>query len=403
MVLITRVFLVIMIFLALATGSCDANNTTSVKIGNGPGGTVLQNFPSSGNFYKLPTSFPPAKPGTIFRVQLVGKSNGYETLRVMYYTENPLGKESLATGLITYPLSKPPAEGWLIISWDHGTSGMAPVCAPSRYGLGGIAPNLGIKAIYTATDYYGLGPDNKILPYLNRKTEAESTVDIVRAAQLIPDAHASDTWLVVGDSEGGHASLSTGELAPSYAPNLDLIGDISIAPGALLSRTFNSDNPIVVDTIATMITYGYQSYDKNINPAEVITEAAKGVGTIVETQCASQIASYVLSKYLATKGQFFKVSPFKLPQAKTWFKVNDVPQIKTKVPQLLIAGAADQIVVPQRMRAVLAKMCSLGDRVEIIWLPTGNHSTELYLARNDIKSWIEARLQGKFTPTSCHN
>ena len=44
-----------------------------------------------------------------------------------------------------------------------------------------------------------------------------------------------------GHSQGGHASLYTGELAASYAPDLKLVGVAAAAPATYLAELFDAD------------------------------------------------------------------------------------------------------------------------------------------------------------------
>ena len=61
---------------------------------------------------------------------------------------------------------------------------------------------------------------------------------MVRAARAMPDAGASNRFAVWGHSQGGHASLYTGELAASYAPDLKLVGVAAAAPATYLAELF---------------------------------------------------------------------------------------------------------------------------------------------------------------------
>jgi pimeloyl-ACP methyl ester carboxylesterase len=268
-------------------------------------------------------------------------------------------------------------------------------------GLGGIAPNLGIKAVYAATDYLGLGIDGQIHPYLNRTIEANSTIDIVRAVQEIPDAHAGKTWVVVGDSQGGHAALSTGEIAPKYAPELNLKGTVAIAPGVLLGQTFKGDNPELIDLIETMVIYGYKASDPGVNLDSVMTPALQSLDTVIKTGCVDQIAMSFIKAYQTSGGKIFKSSPLKTPQGLLWLKQNDIPQIKTESPILIIGGGQDVIAVPARINALMPRLCNLNDTASIGWYQSGNHGNELNLALTHIKQWIQNRLDNKPAPSNC--
>ncbi len=399
----SRLFILVQFFLSLAVAlsACSSSTNSHQISGNGPGGSNLPNFPDSQDFYKLPSSVPYEPPGTLVRVQQVGTAGGYTTLRVMYHSTDSHSHDALVTGLVTYPDAKAPSGGWPVISWDHGTIGMSQSCAPSRMGLSGASPNFSVQADYVETDYLGLGIDGEISPYLNRLTEGYSTIDIVRALKYIPDAHASNNWLVVGDSEGGHAALATGELAPSYAPEIHLLGTVAVAPGAMLSQTFPSDNPILIDLITVMVVYGYHASDPSVDPNQVIAPAAQGLGKLIDTECAGQVATNLIGIYQKTNGHIFKYPPLQSPLGETWLKNNDVPQAKTQSPILVIAGGQDVIAVPARINALVPKLCALGDTVSIQWFKDATHLNETEVATPEIGAWLKDRLAGKSPPSNC--
>jgi len=370
-------------------------------IGSGPGGTTLPDFPTSQDFYKLPAHVRPEPPGTLVRIQTISDTGGIVALRVLYHSKDAAGHDALVTGLVTYPTAPAPAGGWPVISWDHGTNGMSARCAPSRTGGARSVVTYGIRGVGVATDYQGEGPDGEIAPYLDRATEGESTIDIVRAARQIPDAHADSTWVNIGDSQGGHASLAAAELAPTYAPGLHLAGTVAIAPGAMLAHLYPGDTQIVYDVISVMALYGAQAADPIINPDQVIAPAMRDVGSAIRSGCVNAIEKAVVAAYVKTDGHVFTTPPLDLPQGQAWVKANDEPQIKTPSPLLVIAGGEDSVVVPARINAMMSRMCSLGDRVSVRWYPTGTHDTEPTLAAPEIGRWIEARLRGVPAPTSC--
>ena len=45
------------------------------------------------------------------------------------------------------------------------------------------------------------------MPYIAGINAAHDTIDIVRAARNLPDAHASDDYVVWGHSQGGHTAM----------------------------------------------------------------------------------------------------------------------------------------------------------------------------------------------------
>ena len=96
-----------------------------------------------------------------------------------------------------------------MVSWGHGTNGMADVCAPSLSPTS-AAPLANALLdhgwVVTASDYQGEGTPG-LMPYLAGISAARNTIDIVRAARQLPAAHASKRYVVWGHSEGGQTAM----------------------------------------------------------------------------------------------------------------------------------------------------------------------------------------------------
>ena len=65
-------------------------------------------------------------------------------------------------------------------------------------------------------------------------------LDSVRAAGNLDEADASSDFVVWGESQGGQASLFTGQLASSYAPELNMLGVVASAPASDLVDLFKA-------------------------------------------------------------------------------------------------------------------------------------------------------------------
>ena len=94
-------------------------------------------------------------------------------------------------------------------------------------------PFLDEGIIVTATDYEGLGTPG-VHPYIVGESEGRGVVDIVRAARHLSFAHAGDRFVVWGHSQGGHAALFANQIAPTWAPELHLLGTEAGAPATEL-------------------------------------------------------------------------------------------------------------------------------------------------------------------------
>ncbi|WP_433520665.1 lipase family protein [Nocardia pseudovaccinii] len=175
---------------------------------------------------------------------------GFDRVSVLeYVTEGPTGAATTATGLLLTPNGAPPPGGWPVIAWDHGTSGLGPQCGittmKARPDASYLHRLLDRGYAVVAPDYVGLNAGAATPhPYLQSRTEATATIDLVRAARTA-DTDLSTRWAVVGVSQGGHAALNTGALAPTYAPELDFRGTAALAPPANVEQAIALAGPYI--------------------------------------------------------------------------------------------------------------------------------------------------------------
>src|SRR3954452_12337267 len=170
-------------------------------------------------FYGVSDPLPAGQPGDVIKTEPVTVDGLHGTMqRVMYHSQSLAGDDIPVTGLIAVPSTPPPNGGYPVVSWAHGTTGIADTCAPS------LAPDdyvqianglLDAGYAVVGTDYEGLGTPGRH-PYIAGPSEGRGTIDIVRAARNIPEVHASDRYLVWGHSQGGHAAMFSLNLADKW-------------------------------------------------------------------------------------------------------------------------------------------------------------------------------------------
>ena len=213
----------------------DTTSTTSTS-------TTVPVLGGLDSFYDVPDPLSSAPPGSIIRSEAIPVIAGLPirtaAYRILYHSESMDGSDIGVSGVVVVPGRRAPVGGYPIVSWAHGTTGLASDCAPSRQGIDDIPflPQL-LEAGYVvaATDYEGLGTSG-IDPYLVGQSEGQSVLDAARAARDLLGSQASDQVIVAGHSQGGQAALFAGQIAASYAPELFIAGVVSIAPVATVGE-----------------------------------------------------------------------------------------------------------------------------------------------------------------------
>jgi pimeloyl-ACP methyl ester carboxylesterase len=150
------------------------------------------------------------------------------------------------SGIIVLPDSSKHAVtdgGYPLISWCHGTVGVANRVAPSRdRGDTGASPmNAYPKTLLNRfldrgwavamTDYeaLGTGTADKLHPYMLGESEARAALDIVLAARHLFRDEISPRFALVGHSQGGQAALFAAANAPGRVNGLVAVAAIAPA------------------------------------------------------------------------------------------------------------------------------------------------------------------------------
>lgn len=376
------------------------------------------------SFYKAPSPLPPGTPGTLIRAERVTGVTGVPGVpanarvwRIVYHSRTVANTDVAVSGYVVAPAGPAPKGGYPVLAWDHGTTGMAPPCAPSLFtNLDGqqlyLAPYLKsyLKSGYAvaATDYQGLGTDG-LRSYLVGEMEGRNTLDSVRAAAHLRGLHLSRNVVVVGHSQGGQASLFSGQLAPSYAPKLNVEGVVAIAPatnlklavvasGSLSSQGGISHGQGDLDFIAMALwawthTYSNLAVSKVFTPVGVSTMAVAGKG------CLPQIA-VALKKHSAN--QLFQPGTARNPVVLADAARNDAGMTRTPAPMLVIQGTGDQ-TVPYQLTEYFVdnQACPIGDHLRFTLYQGRTHSGVIAPAGGEVLAWIAKRFAAQPVPDTC--
>lgn len=347
------------------------------------------------DFYVVPRPLPPGAPGQLIRVQAVSQTTDSTTVRIMYHSRDALDRDRAVTGMLTYPNAAAPPGGWPVVSWANGTVGMASKCAPSRAGRS--VPTLGVQGVGVDTDYVGLGPVGERHPYLSRPSEGFSVIDAVRAARNLSAAHAGTRWMAIGVSQGGHGAMSANELGEQHAPELDLLGSVSLAPAAMFENSYGSD-ALVMRVVGAMALYGAATEHPAIDPNDYVSPAAAAASSAIDTGCLNDIAAAFLS---VPFDQFYVHDPAVTEPARSILMGNDVGRTRVDAPLMLVQGTADTTVVPQRTRDLFARLCTTGQTTDYLEVPGAGHGDVIVKALPQIQAWMADRLAGAPAPSSC--
>ncbi|WP_232542022.1 lipase family protein [Nocardia bovistercoris] len=240
-------------------------------------------------------------PGTVTEVSAlpgeVQVSAAGASYAMTYRSRGPRGP-MLSSGAVYLPSGDPPAGGWPVVAYAHGSVGIADKCAFTTirrdYYLDTVYPTLlGAGYAVVISDYVGLGTPGTH-PYLDGPSQAHSVIDGVRAARAqTPELGAR--WAVLGQSQGGQAALFAANIAPTDAPELDFRGAAATGPPSNLDLLAPLLGPWVprlplrvTTAYVAMILAGVRATAPELDVNRYLTPTGRRVLDIVENVCVTE-------------------------------------------------------------------------------------------------------------------
>ena len=351
-------------------------------------------------FYAVPQPLPSGT-GSLIKSEKVAAAGIHGTVyRVMYVSETVDNKPVAVTGLIAVPNTAPPAGGYPVVTWGHGTNGMADVCAASLDPANDIPLTNALLDKgweLTSSDYQGEGTPG-LLPYIAGVSAARNTVDIVRAARNLPIAHASDHYVVWGHSEGGQTAMFALNIGPTYAPELKLEGVVAGAPPSQFALIYSFLLTSPYRFYLLMAAGGlHTAYGDQAPLDQVLTPAGMKLIPLLDQGCSDLLSRKVgtLDVKTLTKGD-----PFKIPAWQKVLKAND-PQYFTKAspaPLLMIQGGNDEQIPVVSTQILARHLCQIGQTLTRWVYPGQSHAGVIAPSAADMIHWIGDRFAGMKAP-----
>lgn len=314
-------------------------------------------------------------------------------------------KEVTATTLVFVPKTVQPENGWPIVVWAHGTTGVADQCAPSQQGLLGteglLQKLLAEGYVVVAPDYEGLGsPGNH--PFLNLKSEAFSITDAVVATRDYLNRQgkkAAPQWVTVGHSQGGHAALGAAQYASRA--KLDYKGTIAIAPpsnlaailqggeNAVKNQPANIQIPVLasLDTFTSLIVAGMQRHKISVSYAEVFKADTAKIAPIAEIECSGSVGAALakgMTDYVSLPEHLGSLNGYgrnqdnfmSIPVIQNFLAKDSQPgTVKLSQPVIIYQGGKDPTVPQAATDLLKASAEAKGTKIQYITNANWDHTT----------------------------
>lgn len=274
----------------------------------------------------------------------------------------------VVSGALFIPKGKPPAGGWPVASWGHGTLGVADICAPSWAGrsyrdVQYLDRWLNEGFAIVATDYQGLGVPGGH-PLLNNRMAAYGILDAAKSVVAGVPGLANKV-LIIGQSQGGAGAFAAGAYAATYAPDLGVKG--SIGTGVIYTIGAKSVGEQDLTKPDPALTYGFytllaaQQYDPSINAKDFYTDKALPIFEQARSACLASLTSDVMSSGLTPANSKKAGDPAKL---KPWLAQITYPTLQLAQPIFIGTGAEDKTPAAATQVQLMQDACKAGSVVE---------------------------------------
>ena len=324
---------------------------------------------------------------------------------VLSTSKTPQGKTTAVSGVVSVPEGEPPKKGWPVISFAHGTTGIADICAPSRITAGSpmeggvtyIDPQVEewIDAGYAVarTDYMGLGIPKDAHPYLIGKPAGRSVVDIVNAARdlgLEDRQEVPDRRSLTGRSR---RAVGSGPRRATVRQDLKLRGTIAYAPASHIAEQADLlpalTSPSALSALVAMIIRGAEVESPQLNVPAFLSDQALAPYPTIDQTCLDQLGQP--DSYGGIPPSEMQRDGSDLTPLLNVLRANN-PAVKTKAPILILQGTADTTVFPFTTDMLNQELLDLGDQVTYSKYEGIDHVGIASAAEAEALAFMEKRL-----------
>jgi len=366
-------------------------------------GAKVRKGPAGAAFYTPPSKLVGGSHGSlIWTRKLTGNAaleGGAGNRLLLYRSTGVSGKSTAVSGTLAVPKGRAPKGGWPLISWAHGTTGIADSCAPSRGG--GAGPPLldrWLKAGFAVvrTDYEGLGTPGEH-PYLIGRSEGSSVLDAARAARKL-DTRIGKRFVIAGHSQGGQAALWAASMAPKYTRDLKLRGTVAFAPASHLAEQsgalpgFTSPSPL--SGLAALILRGIDIARPDLGVPGALSDAAAPLYPRTLTECIGPLIG---------TGSYGALAPSSIlrpgidvgPATAALAQLDDPEDLRIRTPVRVQQGTSDTTVFKAFTDPLVADYRKRGNPVTYLTYEGVDHGGIVTNAKsaNDATKYIRKRLR----------
>lgn len=327
--------------------------------------------------------------------------------RIQYTTTSPDGSPATAVATVLAPGELPPG-ALPVVAWNHGAVGLVQRCLPSALAdpwrdMPALEDAIAEGWIVVATDYQT--DANGIHPFLIGEGEARSTLDAVRALRQMSGLLVDDRTIVWGHSQGGHAALWTGMIAPIYAPDIAIEGVVALSPAtALVSLLDRQSESRVAPILGSWVAAAYSAYYPDVVYDTIVNSAALVLGRELAIRCPPEpLDGVAIALMLGELGnEPLLIVP--APESLRARLAENEPDGDLAAPAVVAQGLDDTVVLPEVTANFVADRCADGEAIAFWQLPDQDHLSLVQPGsplEGPLIAWTRERFAGEAPASTC--
>ncbi|MFZ2174637.1 MAG: lipase family protein [Rhodococcus sp. (in: high G+C Gram-positive bacteria)] len=368
--------------------------------------------PDPDPFYTAPADLAALAPGDVIGVRQLQPSYyfpGSAVWELLFRTTDSQGKPIAAN--TTYVLPPNHVPDGPLVSYQHIINSLGQKCKlvtelytgdPLHQIREAAGLNIALARGWAVALPDHLGPR---MAYGAAKLGGQITLDGIRAVKKVPELQVADSKVGLGGySGGGMATAWAAALAPTYAPELDIVGAaVGGTPMNLVKMAEGlGTNPHPAFGLAMAAALGLErEYPDRIEVTNQLNAQGKWLQGQIANGCTNEIMFWGLGHSAAqvTDNQNFMDDPeaWKVLAENSLEFYPGVPD----APVFEWHSPTDALIPVDSIDNTLRRYCEAGTPVQTLLTPTPDHLSAAALGMFQGLDWMDARFRGDRAPSTC--
>ncbi|MCZ4556338.1 triacylglycerol lipase [Rhodococcus sp. PvR044] len=395
------------VVLALASGLVAA------LVGGGTAGAIpVYPVADPDPFFSAPPDLAERAPGDVLKVRQMPPNlyfPGSQVWEVLFRTKDSEGLPMAAN--TTYLLPPNHVPDGPLVSYQHIINALGNKCkiATELYTTDPFtqireAPGLNIALArgwaVALPDH--LGPR---MAYGAAKLGGQITLDGLKAVRKIPEFQAANSPIgLAGYSGGGMATGWAAALAPTYAPELNIVGAAQGGVPMNIGKMAQAlgANPHPAFGLAMAAALGLErEYPDRVDVSGQLNDQGRWLQQMIQNGCTNEIMFWGIgrSAMQVTDNKDFMNNP------SAWVVMDENSlELYPGVPDFPIFewhSPTDALIPVDSIDNTLRRYCAAGTPVETLLTPTPDHLSAAALGLPQALDWIDGRFRGVPAPSTC--